>query len=57
MFKQDKSKQSRPAPAKRLGGKASDEQRVDNCNVPLDLRCQTLRPDQCDNGARANSLR
>ena len=31
----------------RLGGKASDEQRVDNCKVPLDLRGSTLRPDDC----------
>jgi hypothetical protein len=31
----------------RLGGKASDEQRVDNCNVPVDLRGPTPRPDSC----------
>ena len=31
----------------RLGGKASDEQRVDNCKVPLDLRGSTPRPDDC----------
>jgi hypothetical protein len=31
----------------RLGGKASDEQRVDNCNVPLELRGPTPRPDDC----------
>jgi len=31
----------------RLGGKASDEQRVDNCKVPLDLRGPTPRPDNC----------
>ena len=31
----------------RLGGKASDEQRVDNCKVPLDLRGATPRPDNC----------
>jgi hypothetical protein len=31
----------------RLGGKASDEQRVDNCKVPLDLRGPKPRPDEC----------
>jgi hypothetical protein len=36
----------------RLGGKASDEQRVDNCNVPPELRGPTPRPDDCgDEGA------
>jgi hypothetical protein len=31
----------------RLGVKASDEQRVDNCKVPLDLRGPKPRPDEC----------
>ena len=31
----------------RLGGKASDEQRIDNCKVPLDLRGSKPRPDEC----------
>jgi hypothetical protein len=31
----------------RLGGKASDQQRVDNCKVPLDQRGSTPRPDDC----------
>jgi hypothetical protein len=35
----------------RLGGKASDEQRVDNCKVPIDLRGPKPRPDQCRDGA------
>jgi hypothetical protein len=35
----------------RLGGKASDEQRVDNCKVPIDLRGQKPRPDECGDGA------
>ena len=35
----------------RLGGKASDEQRVDNCKVPLDLRGAKPRPDQCGDGS------
>jgi hypothetical protein len=34
----------------RLGGKASDEQRVDNCKVPIDLRGSKPRPDQCRDG-------
>ena len=40
-----------PTPVKtgkeRLSSKASDEQRVDNCKVPLDLRGQKPRPDEC----------
>ena len=35
----------------RLGGKASDEQRVDNCKVPVDLRGPKPRPDQCNDDA------
>jgi hypothetical protein len=35
----------------RLGGKASDEQRVDNCKVPLDQRGSKPRPDDCRDGA------
>ncbi len=35
----------------RLGSKASDEQRVDNCKVPRDLRGPKPRPDECGNGA------
>ena len=31
----------------RLGSKASDEQRVDNCKVPLDLRGPKPRPEEC----------
>ena len=31
----------------RLGSKASDEQRVDNCKVPLDLRGPKPRPHEC----------
>jgi hypothetical protein len=39
----------------RLGGKSSDEQRVDNCNVPLELRGPKPRPDHCvgDVGTRS----
>ena len=35
----------------RLGGKASDEQRVDNCKVPPALRGPKPRPDECGDGA------
>lgn len=41
----------------RLGGKASDEQRVDNCKVPLDLRGSTPRPDECRDNMTAGSQR
>jgi hypothetical protein len=34
----------------RLGGKASDEQRVDNCKVPPDLRGPKPRPERCGDG-------
>ena len=39
----------------RLGVKASDQQRVDNCKVPLDLRGPKPRPDECDDGASTRS--
>jgi len=32
----------------RLGGKWKDEQRIDNCKVPLDKRGTKVRPDSCD---------
>ena len=41
----------------RLGGKASDEQRVDNCNVPPDLRGPKPRPDDCGDGVSTRSKR
>jgi hypothetical protein len=31
----------------RLGRKWSDEQRVDNCNVPIELRGSKPRPNDC----------
>lgn len=34
----------------RLGDKASDEQRVDNCKVPAERRGIKVRPDGCDHG-------
>ena len=50
----NKEREARPVQAEpvrtdkeRLGGKASDEQRVDNCKVPLDLRGPIPRPDNC----------
>lgn len=41
----------------RLGGKASDEQRVDNCKVPLDRRGATPRPDTCRHDESTGSTR
>lgn len=41
----------------RLGGKASDEQRVDNCKVPLELRGPKPRPDECRDGPGAGAKR
>ena len=41
----------------RLGGKASDEQRVDNCKVPPDRRGATPRPDTCREDANTGSTR
>ena len=32
----------------RLGDKASDEQRVDNCKVPVERRGTRIRPDGCE---------
>jgi len=37
----------------RLSGKASDEQRVDNCKVPVERRGPKPRPDDCRAGASA----
>jgi hypothetical protein len=31
----------------RLGGKWTDEQRIDNCNVPIDKRGTKPRPSRC----------
>lgn len=41
----------------RLGGKASDEQRVDNCKVPPDRRGTTPRPDSCAEDVSTGSMR
>ena len=41
----------------RLGGKASDEQRVDNCKVPPDRRGATPRPDTCREDASTGLTR
>jgi hypothetical protein len=41
----------------RLGSKASDEQRVDNCKVPPALRGPKSRPDECGGGVGAGSKR
>lgn len=46
-----------PAPVKtgkeRLGSKASDEQRVDNCKVPPELRGTAVRSDTCESKIQA----
>ena len=41
----------------RLDGKGSDEQRLDNCRVPLDRRGEKPRPDICGNDAGAAPAR
>jgi len=41
----------------RLGRKASDEQRVDNCKVPPELRGPTPRPDHCADNASTTTKR
>jgi len=57
----DEAKQMQAEPTRtgkeRLGGKASDEQRVDNCNVPFALSGPTPRPDDCGAGASTSSGR
>jgi len=47
----DVGSHDQPTRTARLGVKASDEQRVDNCKVPLDRRGAKPRPDECGNGA------
>ena len=46
-----------PTPVKtgkeRLSSKASDEQRVDNCKVPQELRGTTVRSDTCEGKSQA----
>lgn len=53
--------QVQTAPARtikeRLGTKASDEQRVNNCKVPVELRGPTPRPDDCRDDARTEPTR
>jgi hypothetical protein len=41
----------------RLGDKASDEQRVDNCKVPPDRRGPKIRRDNCDHASASPSVR
>jgi hypothetical protein len=49
--------QSQPSPPRvltgkeRLGQKWMDEQRIDNCRVPLDKRGAKPRPDECSDGS------
>jgi hypothetical protein len=46
-----------PAPVRtgkeRLSSKASDEQRVDNCKAPQELRGAMVRPDTCEGTSQA----
>jgi hypothetical protein len=46
-----------PTPVKagkeRLSSKASDDQRVDNCKVPQELRGTTVRSDTCEGKSQA----
>ena len=46
-----------PAPIKtgkeRLSSKAADDQRVDNCKVPQELRGTTVRSDTCEGKSQA----
>jgi hypothetical protein len=57
----DDARQMRAEPTRtgkeRLGGKASDEQRVDNCNVPPALRGPTPRSNDCADEGRARTNR
>ena len=41
----------------RLGGKASDEQRVDNCKVPPEMRGPKPRADDCPDAANTRPAR
>jgi hypothetical protein len=52
--KQDQGAATAASPAtrtgkERLGPKWSDEQRIDNCKVPLDKRGAKPRPSECTN--------
>jgi hypothetical protein len=40
----------------RLGDKASDEQRVDNCKVPVERRGTKVRPDNCEHEVNPASV-
>jgi hypothetical protein len=57
----DEANQSQARPTRtgkeRLGGKPSDDQRIDNCNVPPDLRGSKPRPDGCGDGVSTSSER
>jgi hypothetical protein len=52
---QDHAQRLQPEPTRtgkeRLGRKSTDEQRVDNCNVPPELRGPKPRPDDCTGNA------
>ena len=52
----DEAQQAQTQPVRtgkeRLSSKAADEQRVDNCKVPVALRGPKPRPDDCRHEAR-----
>jgi hypothetical protein len=41
----------------RLGGKWKDEQRIDNCNVPISKRGSRPRPSVCPHGPASDDVR
>lgn len=51
---QAKGQEARPTPVRtakeRLSGKAADQQRVNDCKVPIELRGPKVRPDDCGPG-------
>jgi hypothetical protein len=61
LHQDDEPKQFRAEPMRtgkeRLGGKSTDEQRIDNCNVPLELRGPKPRPDSCVDDVTTTSKR
>jgi hypothetical protein len=40
----------------RLGDKATDEQRIDNCKVPVERRGTKVRPDGCEHEVHPASV-
>ncbi|MEM5344181.1 hypothetical protein [Paraburkholderia azotifigens] len=53
--KQDAAASEPKTLKERLGDKASDDQRVDNCKVPVAERGSKVRPDDCSHGHAAGN--